>query len=111
MRVAVTLMALVVAACASPARDPMRVDYLGNRYPAACADLSDVNIPIIEARNIYYAPGESAFGEWLPREPTNVILILKGLAEPLRSETIRHEKCHEKMWRLTGNPAWHKAAP
>jgi len=84
-------------------------DTFGNIYPPECSDLSDVRIPVIEVDGAWLdkaAGGETAGinGLW---SRTHVIYIKKGLNAERRADIIRHELCHEKMWRLTGDPRWH----
>lgn len=103
-----TSLALVpIAACAAPPNGAGR-DFLGNVFPPECADLSDIKIPVIEVRGDWLdrAAGETAdvHGLW---SKARVIYVREGLSPETRAAVIEHERCHEKMYRLTGNPGWH----
>ena len=88
-------------------------DFLGNAMPEACLDVSDIDIQVIEmpeAEIRKVAPTEKAhlYGAWLQYVfKPHVILISEGLTPTRWAEVLHHEKCHEKMWRLTGNGEWH----
>lgn len=98
----------LLAACAATPNSAGR-DFLGNVFPAECADLSNLNVSIIETREtevILWDHGRGAGnrGGWLR---PGVIAIAGGLDARTRAEAIEHELCHEKMYRLTGDPRWH----
>lgn len=103
-RVALALILLTAGCATYPAA---KVDFLGNVYPPQCADLSDIHVPIIETDNVilWKKGGDAHLFGGLTK--SHVILIRKGLTPTIRAEVIRHEKCHEKMFRVTGSPDWH----
>lgn len=102
----------MLAGCATST--PADVDFLGNVYPPECKDVSDIHITIRETTTdamrelTGFTDRRHLYSVWLrfvykPHE----IWIDKDLPAHLRSDVIRHEKCHEKMWQLTGNGDWH----
>lgn len=95
------------------AASPTHYDFLGNPMPEACADVSDIDTAIVfmpEADMRKITPTDKAvlYGAWLDYVfKPHVILIKEGLSPERQAEVIHHERCHEKMWRLTGNANWH----
>lgn len=82
------------------------------KMPAQCTPeaLAAITTSVIEVPKLSYAlHGDSmqAYGMWVNRPEGNVILILRGLPEGLRAEVLEHERCHELMYRVTGNAEWH----
>lgn len=102
----------MLAACATGV--PVDKDFLGNVYPAECRDVSDIDIKVrdtsVEAMRKLtgFTTRRHLYSVWLnfvfkPHE----IWIDQDLPPHLRADIIRHEKCHEKMWLLTGDSNWH----
>ena len=107
------LVVLFLGGCA--VGQPVDKDFLGNVYPPECKDVSDVHIAVRETtveamRQLTgFTTRRHLYSVWLqfvfkPHE----IWIDKDLPDHLRADVIRHEKCHEKMWLLTGDGNWHK---
>ncbi len=95
----------LLTACVSPPKDAGR-DFWGNVYPPECRDLSDISASIIETDHvILWENGAAAglYGGWTPR----YIMIRKGLSPEMRADVVRHERCHQRRYDLTGDPAWH----
>jgi hypothetical protein len=107
-RILPILAGLALSACSSTAYQPL-ADY---HAPAQCTPeaLSQVTTSVIEVDKITYLQhGErvGAYGMWVEKPTGNVILILRGLPQPLRQEVLDHERCHELMFQLTGDGRWH----
>lgn len=106
------LVILFLSGCAMGA--PVDKDFLGNTYPAECKDVSDVHIairmttPDAMRQLTGFTKRRHLYSVWLqytfkPHE----IWIDKTITGARLNDLIRHEKCHEKMWLLTGDGAWH----
>jgi hypothetical protein len=100
---ALFLLAGCSAAHGSPRPD---VDLWGNHYPAECrGELPSIPIIEVSAHFLEAATEEKdRLGLW---SRIHVAYVLRGLDEKTRAEVVRHESCHEQMWRLTGDPRWH----
>lgn len=102
------VLAALLGACT-----PTHLDFLGNPYPPACADVSGIDIAVIEMpeaeiRKITPTDKKVLYGAWLQYVfKPHVILIQEGLSPERRAEVLHHERCHEKIYRLTGNGNWH----
>ena len=101
------ILALLLAGCASG--EPWQ-DFAGNTYPAACrGDLSDVKTPIafVPTSRLQWAKrhgGGPVRGLWMP----GLIQIDDSLHGWIKDDAIRHERCHQRIYELTGSPHWHK---
>ena len=80
-------------------------DYLGYLYPKACQnDLSHIWTRVDRSRALGWYGTEKRTGAWEP----SVIYIDKSMQEwPDIYVITHHMKCHELMFRTTGNPNWH----
>ena len=106
MRRAALALALLLAGCATG--EPLQ-DFAGNSYPPACrGNLSDIQTPIafVPGASLQWraSHGATVRGMWMP----GLIQIDNSLAGWLRDDVIRHERCHERIYELTGSPNWHK---
>jgi hypothetical protein len=101
---------IITSGCAVAAPE---TDFLGYPVPAQCRDVSGIDIPVIEVAGEWLdkaAGGETGglYGLW---SRIHVIYVRDDLRPGLRARVIEHEKCHEAMWRLTGDPRWHRGHP
>lgn len=99
----------LLSACASSPHQGAGRDFLGNVYPPQCADLSGVTASIIETSEDEvilweHGRGSGNYGGWMG---DGVIVIAHGLDPKTKAEVIRHEKCHQRMFELTGSAEWH----
>jgi hypothetical protein len=97
------------------------VDQAGNRYPVACHDVSDVRVDVVllsreamQARlpeELASIPAIVLKGQWIEPDDNSksdgTIYIDKSLVGDDFYDAIKHEKCHGKMYHLTGSPRWH----
>lgn len=105
------LLAALAAAClggCTATYAPLQ-DYV---MPAQCnaEALSKITTTVVEVEKLTYLENgkhRTAYGMWDDRSDHHVIWLVRGLPEALRSETLAHERCHELMWRETGNGLWH----
>lgn len=109
LKVAILALLLISGCAVYPAAQR---DFLGNQMPPACADLSAIDLPVIEVGSVklWHGQTEELYGGWpasFPAHRRRYIMIPKGLEEPLRSQVIEHEKCHQRRFDLTGSPYWH----
>jgi hypothetical protein len=112
------LAAAIVALCSVQARaGGVEYDQAGNRYPVACmGDLSSVKSPVMfVAPAVLQALSHSynlrELGAWLPPSMAGkpgVILVDNTLRGWKRDDAVRHERCHERMYELTGDARWHQ---
>jgi hypothetical protein len=110
MRIPAILLAITMASTAANADS----DPWGNVYPPQCADLSGINLPVITVSKLPLQFGTaSRCGAWLDRAEGHLILLLtpEKCHTATRAETLRHELCHEAMWRATGSAYWHGSKP
>lgn len=107
--------ALIIGTRSSPAADrPVPVDLWGNVYPQACqrADLLDTPAIILLDQHLGHWPdGRKTIGLFLqpmPPSKTGTILVDRTVQDKfVQMEVIRHEQCHNLLWRTTGDPDWH----
>jgi hypothetical protein len=94
------------------------VDQAGNRYPVACHDVSDVRVDVVllsreamQFREPSMPRGFVLKGQWItPDDSTKsdgTIYIDKSLTSDQFYDAVHHEKCHAKMFKMTGDPTWH----
>lgn len=108
MRRALTAIAaaLALSACAQQYRPMAHYD-----VPAACtaAALAEIDTRAIPVEQIPYQLRQhyDTLGLWVQRPGGNLILIKAGLSETEHANVLAHERCHELMFRRTGNGAWH----
>lgn len=85
--------------------------YNGFAMPAQCTPeaLAAVDVPVIEVAQIPYELRDhyGTLGLWLQRPEGNSILIKAGQPPSQRRAVLSHERCHELIFRLTGNGRWH----
>jgi hypothetical protein len=82
-------------------------DIWGNVIPVECrGDLPAIPVIEVSADWLVKATGgaKDRLGLW---SPVHVAYVLKGLDAATRAEVVRHEQCHEQMWRVTGDASWH----
>lgn len=101
-------LAALLSSC-SPAHGALGpvTDLWGNVYPAECrGDLPFIPVVEVPVHFLHAATGgeRGRLGLW---SPAHVIYVLRDLDPATRAEVVRHERCHEQMWRLTGNARWH----
>lgn len=105
------LLVATIVLCGANARAADQYDQAGNRYPAWCADVSDIHVPVLPMTPAAMAAiahnyNHRELGVWLA--PGAPILIDETLRGWKRADAIRHELCHEKTYRLTGDARWHR---
>jgi hypothetical protein len=88
----VVLSLLVLNGCAS--------QYAGHSIPEACSDLSGLSPSVVRVDRLPAIKGmQDPYAIWTPHG----IYIEKSAPAWVDS----HELCHERIYQLTGNPAWH----
>ena len=91
---------LLLSACALS-----QTDQNGNVYPPECM----VEIPPSDTP-ITYVTRETLSGnngKWMKIVNTPFIFIADDLEGWRKEATLRHEECHDHLWRLGLNPFWH----
>jgi hypothetical protein len=110
MRILLLAWCISLSGCAAL---PAETDFLGYPIPPQCRDVSGIDIPVIEVAGEWLdkaAGGETGglYGLW---SRIHVIYVRDDLRPDLRAKVIEHEKRHECMARLTGDPRWHRGHP
>lgn len=89
-------------------------DYWGYKYPPECRkNLDHLQYVLRKNYDLGYESGKSrSIGYWwnsLKPGAKDVIFIDKSVTDPvMQQRVIQHELCHAEMFRLYGNPYWHK---
>lgn len=100
--------ALFVLAGCSAAQGAIRADAdpWGNVYPIECrGELPDLRVFEVSQGFLDRATGaKNRVGVWTPR---GVAYVLRGLSPAMRAAVEKHERCHQAMFELTGDPRWH----
>lgn len=103
----IILASVFLAGCA----DPIDMDHARNIYPPQCAgSLADEPGEVIfvspaQMRGLRVGNRE-AWG--MTREGSRRFYIDNTLMGWMREDVIKHERCHGRMFRLTGNGQWHR---
>lgn len=114
----VALCSIILTGCASGSSGidySSERDMLGNLYPTACLDESTVHprivfVPEAALQSLAGLRDRFVYGFWntdfINRD--GVVYINDELSARQMKDTMRHEFCHAVMYRLTGDPYWHR---
>lgn len=103
-----------------------RFDAYGNQLPEACYDLSDVQDTIVQEtsqdamrkmRGKVTSDNETLTGLWVlfsakdakgKEHKFTAIFVNKDIPDWDKKNTLEHEYCHEKMYRVYGDSRFHE---
>ncbi len=114
----IAVLVMILAGCSSK---PMPIlpatDQAGNVYPRTCFDMSKVKAPLILVTTAQMTevakgppkPGHVRLGHWRSEGSSwgTIYVDPTGLSLDQIEDVIRHEQCHAKLFRETGNPQFH----
>jgi hypothetical protein len=89
-------------------------DYWGYKFPQECrTNLDHLEYVLRKNYDLGYQSGKSrSIGYWWNSQKPgakDVIFIDKSVTDPvMQQRVLQHELCHAQMYRLYGNPYWHK---